>query len=110
MRFPKEHRDRGILADEYRLVKLAYPHMDEFQGIVGECIKGYCPRQDVDKIQVLEVGCGDGLTTSIILEAREGIFLTAIDIEPAMLALAKANLARVSEIVCKPEIKLRCDA
>lgn len=90
---PREHRYRGILADEYRLVKLSYPHIDEFQGKVGERIRRYSEIHGEASLRILEIGCGDGLTTDVILSASEHICLVAIDIESEMIKRAEENLS-----------------
>lgn len=85
---------QGALAEEYRLLKLAYPNLDEFEQQVGECAKKYKPAAPSDRISVVEIGCGDGITTNVLLSARDDMLLTAIDIAPAMIKQAKDNLER----------------
>lgn len=89
---PRERRYRGVLVDEYRLVKLSYPHIDEFQGRVGECVRRYREDNPECFLRILEIGCGDGLTTDVILSVSENMKLVAIDIEPEMIKKAEENL------------------
>lgn len=88
-----EHREfKGALSDEYRLLGLAYPYMEEFQGLVGEAVRRYVPLKPGDPIQVLEIGCGDGYTTNVLMNVRDDIRVTAVDVQPEMTAKARENL------------------
>ena len=89
---PRDHRYKNILANEYRLIKLSYPHIDEFQGKVAECVQAYS-RNEEKKLRIIEIGCGDGLTTGTLLSSCNDIDLIAVDIEPEMIKLAEKNLA-----------------
>lgn len=83
---------RGSLAEDYRLLKLAYPHLEQFQQCVGDCVRKYKPVTPTNPVRVVEIGCGDGITTNILLSARDDTVLAAIDIEPGMIERAKENL------------------
>lgn len=88
MRMKTGRRFRGRMGDEYNLIRRIIPHFDSIQSQVGDTIARFkrpAPR-------VLELGCGDGITTSVILEARPDATLLAIDNEPKMIAKAKRNL------------------
>lgn len=43
--------------------------------------------------QVLEIGCGQGVGTEIILEQFGAAHVTAVDLDPAMVGLARRRLA-----------------
>jgi len=89
-----EHRFRGALSEEYSLIRLAIPHFEELQACVGEVVSRYPSDDGGQRIQVLEIGCGDGVTSAKILSSRKDCFLTALDSEEKMIGQASANLRR----------------
>lgn len=48
----------------------------------------------VDGLRVLEVGCGRGVGVEILLRRLGARHVTAVDLDPAMVALARLRLAR----------------
>lgn len=76
------------MGDEYDLITRVMPHYDLIQSGVSNAIA----RFKKPKPNVLEIGCGDGITTAFILDARPDAHLTAIDSEPKMVARAKSHL------------------
>ena len=87
-----EQRFQGALSEEYRLIHLALPHFEELQGHVGTVIAQHNRQRQTGPLQVLEIGCGDGVTSSVILAARPDVFLTALDNEEEMIKQASKNL------------------
>ena len=85
-------RFSGLFSSEYRLLRLAYPAMDEFQGKVVDLLKEYQTSRQEAALRVLEIGCGDGFTTRLLLESVERLKLSAVDNEPKMLATANIGL------------------
>ncbi len=82
----------GILGQDYRLLKLICPLAAEMSRLVGRQVGDYQPRLPVDRLQVLEIGGGTGITSLAILTAREDCHVLAIDNEPNMLDQARQNL------------------
>lgn len=50
----------------------------------------------VDGLRVLEIGCGRGVGTKIIFERFGAAKITAFDLDPDMIALARSRLAQYS--------------
>lgn len=84
----------GILGQDYRLLKLICPLAAEMSRLVGERVGSYQSRQPVERLQVLEIGGGTGITSLAILTAREDCHVLAVDNEPNMLGQARENLRR----------------
>lgn len=87
-----EQRFQGGMSEEYTLIHLALPHFEELQGHVGTVIAHHSRPGQSDPLQVLEIGCGDGVTSSFILAARRDLFLTALDNEEEMIKQASERL------------------
>jgi ubiquinone/menaquinone biosynthesis C-methylase UbiE len=85
------HRFVGSLLDEYQLLNLAYPHMEEFQSALAELVRLH-PGIAARNLKALELGCGSGYTTHMLLRSRKDVVLTAIDNEPGMLKTATESL------------------
>jgi len=83
-----ERRFAGLIGQELKYVRLAYPDFDIFQGKVGQFIADYKPPNPSNEIAVLDVGCGYGFTSDVILKQRRNIKLSTIDNEPAVIAHA----------------------
>jgi methylase of polypeptide subunit release factors len=87
-----EYRFRGVMSEEYRLIRLAIPGFEALQAFVGEVISRYQPPSERQFIEVLEIGCGDGVTSATILSSRKDCVLTALDSEEKMIEQASMNL------------------
>jgi hypothetical protein len=70
-----EYRFRGAMSEEYRLIRLAIPGFEELQAFVGEVMSRYPPPSGQPFIEVLEIGCGDGVTSATILSSRKDCLL-----------------------------------
>jgi ubiquinone/menaquinone biosynthesis C-methylase UbiE len=87
-----EHRFKGAMSEEYKLIRLALPHFDQLQRLVGEAVANYVTVSSPPC--VLDVGCGDGVTSDTILSSRTDVMVTALDNEEKMVEQARQNLAQ----------------
>ncbi len=87
-------RFRGKMSEEYNLIALAAPQYTACEKKIGEVIKKYFSRQKSGRFDVLEIGCGSGFTSEIILKADKRIRLMAVDNESKMIRQAKRRLAK----------------
>ena len=97
----------GPIGDEYALLRLICPAAADMSRQVGAFVRQWQrPAAGADRsgrLEVLEIGCGTGITSCALLNARDDLVITAVDIAPAMLAQARVNLA---EAVGQGRIKL----
>ncbi len=91
--FKDDFRFHDVLGDEYDLSVMAYPHHDEFQKAIGEVIRRKFRDSELEEIKVLEIGCGTGITSRILLECDPRTRIVSIDNEPKMILQVKANVA-----------------
>ena len=87
-----EQRFHNKLGEEYELFQLVLPHYNDLQNSVGNLIKENFVNSNLNKIEVLEIGFGSGVTSKVILSSDNRVYLTAIDDEPIMLSKAVENL------------------
>jgi ubiquinone/menaquinone biosynthesis C-methylase UbiE len=87
-----ERRFKGALSEEYRLIRLALPHFEELQSHVASVAAAYHPAEPSPTIRILDLGCGDGVTSDAILSSRRDALVTALDNEEKMVEQASANL------------------
>ena len=85
-------RFKGKFGEEYNLFKLACPHFDELQNEIRYLIKNWITEQNLKRAEILEIGCGHGYTTKIILSQDDKAGVTSIDNEPVMLKQTNDNL------------------
>jgi len=88
-----EHLFHGPIAEEYQMLALICPSAAEMSRRVGHFVGAWTPPYPAEQLQVLEIGCGTGVTTTCLLAGREDAFIESIDNAPAMLAQARQNLA-----------------
>jgi tRNA (cmo5U34)-methyltransferase len=88
-----ERRFQGAMSEDYLLIRKALPQFDELQRLVAEAVARYCPRDPAAPVRVLDLGCGDGITSGNILARCPNVQLTALDSERSMVAQASHNLA-----------------
>ena len=94
---PKESRDDlfvdgNKIAEEYDLLRMAVPHHDEFQQQVGIEISRYINRvsyESKERLAIIEIGSGTGITTAEIIASAPDAVLTCIDSEEVMLDQAR---------------------
>ena len=73
-------RFHGKAGTEYELLfKLACPHFEELENNLGNAIKKYFQNSNMQKIKVLEIGCGPGYTTLIILNSDKRTKIVAVE-------------------------------
>jgi ubiquinone/menaquinone biosynthesis C-methylase UbiE len=65
-------------AEEYKLLDEVYKNYISFEKEITPIVEGYNPTTEIN---VLEIGCGTGITTDILLKSRENIKLKTIDID-----------------------------
>lgn len=87
----EEKRFSGLTGKEYDLVIQAHPHFPALQGEIGRILCSHLINK-TGSLRVLEIGCGDGYTTQLVLQCGRNIRLVAIDNEPVMLKAATVNL------------------
>lgn len=84
------------IGDDYTMLRLICPAAAEMSRQVGAFVRSW-QRPDCDDqtgpMEVLEVGCGTGITSRVLLDAHDNLVITAVDIAPTMLAQARVNLA-----------------
>jgi SAM-dependent methyltransferase len=87
-----ERRFQGAMSLDYQLVRLAIPHFEEVQRQVAEAVAAHVPADGSTSLRVLELGCGDGMTSASILARRPDVILTALNNEPGMIGHATERL------------------
>lgn len=84
----------GLIGEEYELLRVIHPEAAEMSLRVGEFVSSRGEPNEGQALNVLEIGCGTGITTLALLNSREDIRLTSVDNEPTMLNQARQNLAQ----------------
>jgi len=79
----------GKLGEEYELLLKAIPHYTALEESAGLTLRRNLQDITRDRLKVVEIGCGTGITTPYILEADSRISLTCIDNERIMIDQAK---------------------
>jgi tRNA (cmo5U34)-methyltransferase len=83
----------GIIGQDYELLNLICPLAAEMSRLVGIEVGKYQPRQRTDRLKVVEIGGGTGITSLSMLQERDDLSIVAIDNEPTMQNQARQNLA-----------------
>ncbi|MDD5463313.1 MAG: class I SAM-dependent methyltransferase [Methylococcales bacterium] len=91
--YTAEHLFQGPIADEYDMLRQICPAAAEMSHRVGEFIGGWMRTYPYTHLNLLEIGCGTGITTAHLLAYRDRIEIVSVDNAPAMLAQARQNLA-----------------
>jgi ubiquinone/menaquinone biosynthesis C-methylase UbiE len=81
----------GVIGQDYDMLKLICPYSVEMSRLVGKAVADY-GRQHTDRLSVVELGGGTGITTLAILSACEMINILSVDNEPTMQNQARQNL------------------
>jgi ubiquinone/menaquinone biosynthesis C-methylase UbiE len=84
----------GPIADEYNLLKLICPPAAEISRRVGEFVGAWVPPYSCSRLNLLEKGCGTGITTTHLAACGDILEIVSVDNAPAMLSQARQNLAR----------------
>jgi tRNA (cmo5U34)-methyltransferase len=88
-----EHLFEGPIAEEYEILRLICPSAAEMSGRVGKFVGEWTPSYPAAQLNLLELGCGTGITTASLLASREDALIDSVDNAPAMLTQARQNLA-----------------
>ena len=88
----EDKRFKGKLSDDYDLFSKVSLHEDEIQDTVATAIKKYFANRNQETINVLELGSGTGLTTSVILNSDNRTVVTAVDNEESMMKQIKEKM------------------
>lgn len=84
-----DQRFTGAIGEDYRLFPLAVPHYDAFQDVVRTEVAEFGHSlSPISTIRGVELGCGNGFTTSRLVDADRRIEVLAVDSDPAMLQQA----------------------
>ena len=88
-----EHLFKGPIAEEYGMLKLICPAAAAMSLRVAEFAGSWVPPYPEARLNLLEIGCGTGVTTSCLLDSRGDVQIESVDNAPAMLSQARQNLA-----------------
>jgi len=80
----------GAIGEEYEMLRLICPPAAALAGRLGRRVAAFRPGYS---LQGFEIGCGTGISTLSLLNARENLLLVAVDSSPKMLEQARRNLA-----------------
>lgn len=81
----------GVIGEDYEMLNLICPLATKMSHLVGETLKDYAATK-TEKLNVVELGGGTGITTLALLNASENTQILSIDNEPVMQNQAKKNL------------------
>lgn len=87
-----EHRFKGAMGEEYRLIRLALPHFEELQNLTASAVKNFQREKGKTKLECIDIGCGDGVTAYTILASVPAIHMVCLDNEQKMIDQARDNL------------------
>lgn len=82
----------GVIGKDYDMLNLICPLATKMSHLVGETLKNYAASK-TEKLNVVELGGGTGITTLALLNASENTQILSIDNEPVMQNQAKKSLA-----------------
>lgn len=88
----------SLNAEEDHLFWQIVPHYNEAEETVAEAVQDTFRADNAQSLQILEIGCGTGLTTEKILKADERISLKAIDIDNETVEQARARLIENKQV------------
>jgi ubiquinone/menaquinone biosynthesis C-methylase UbiE len=80
------------MSADYLLIRSALPNFEELEGLVGDAVADYSTQHPAESLRVLDLGCGDGVTSRTILARCPRVRITALDSEDSMVAQATENL------------------
>lgn len=85
---------KGKLGSKYNESLVGYPNFYIFQNAIQGELKKYLKVNKAKKIEVLEAGCGTGVTSCLILESSKRVNLVAVDNSEIVLREAKRKLKK----------------
>ena len=83
----------GVIGQDYELLNLICPLATQMSRLVGNSASKYAA-QSTDKLNVVELGGGTGITTLSLLTASDKFDILSIDNEPVMQDQAKKHLQK----------------
>jgi ubiquinone/menaquinone biosynthesis C-methylase UbiE len=78
------------MSADYLLIRSALPDFEDLQRLVAEAVADH----STGPLRVLDLGCGDGVTSRTILSLCPHVQITALDSEETMVAQVTENLAQ----------------
>jgi len=95
----KKYKENQILFShnikkEYDILDKVYGNYVKFQENIEHSINNF-PNEDGRQLKVLEIGCGTGITTNIILKSTNKMKVTLLDNDPDMIHNTKENIINV---------------
>ncbi|MEC4748880.1 class I SAM-dependent methyltransferase [Methylomicrobium sp. Wu6] len=82
----------GAIAEEYEMLMRICPPAAEISQRVGKFVANWTPPYPAEQLNLLEIGCGTGITTACLLAGREDVLIESVDNATAMLSQARQNL------------------
>lgn len=79
---------------EFKLFRLAAPHYEQAQTSIADALVRNFRHSALTELDILELGCGTGITSEVILQADDRIKLIALDNEEKMIPQARKALSR----------------
>lgn len=80
---------------DYNLIDKVYGNFTSFQEVIKTLLADVEPQRE---LYILEIGTGTGITTELILESKNYIKLTTIDIDKEMIAFASQTLSSFNNV------------
>lgn len=88
-----EKRFLGLIGEDYNKIHcLVNPNGPQMSALIGIKIAEYQQTSGRQECCAMEIGCGTGLSTYVLLATTKNVRFTALDSEPAMLEQAKGVL------------------
>ena len=87
----------GVIGQDYEMLKRICPLAAEMSRLVGLEVGKYRSEHASEKLNIIELGGGTGITTLNILLAGDNLKITSVDSEPTMQDQARQNLKRWSD-------------
>ncbi|BAW81008.1 UbiE/COQ5 family methlytransferase [Candidatus Nitrosoglobus terrae] len=84
----------GLIGEEYKWLHIMLPEATKMSTLIGEFVARSNKLNKEQALNVLEIGCGTGITTLALVNSREDICLTSVDNEPTMLNQARKLLSQ----------------
>jgi ubiquinone/menaquinone biosynthesis C-methylase UbiE len=86
-------RFKGNLGQDYEFImKTAWRYYERLRQITADYIKQTANHSNFNQIRVLEIGCGTGELTKLILKGNKRIDIISMDNEKLMIERAEKNL------------------
>lgn len=87
----------------YELTEVLFPGLPDVRKRVAKALSG----QSSSKPQGLEIGCGTGLSTQLVLDAAPQAILHLVDVNNELLSIARRRLdrERIAEFACSDAVE-----